>query len=151
MQNAHVYAFGIFSRLSEEIYSKIDKENPDFTFDHVITFVVNGSLTCELGFKAILNQKYADEKGHDLSLLFKKLDLDEQAFIKERMPSLSSDAEFDNLLSSTSKNFIEWRYFYEKDVKANWLFIHELIDALGMYFDGESYTEWLRQKHSGQH
>lgn len=57
MMNARVNSFKIFCEVAEDIYEKINKENPVKTFDYIIAFVVNCSLSCELGFKAILAER----------------------------------------------------------------------------------------------
>ena len=146
--NARINAFVVFKDVALELYEKIDKNKPLETFNEIIAFVVNGSLACELGIKAILSEKdYHDHKGHDLNKLFSELDDIKKDFIKKNMPSARLDEqglkEFDNLLEEVALNFKEWRYYYETDIKTNWLFIYELICALDKYFTGDNFLEYL--------
>lgn len=145
--NARINAFDAFKEVALDLYKKINKSAPFQTFNKLIAFVVNGSLACELGFKAILAEDYQNLRGHKLEELFNKLDPTVKAFIKENMPSMKNDEEghkeFDCLLAKVSNNFVEWRYYYENDIEAYWLFLYELICALDKYFIGDNYLDYL--------
>ena len=138
MIDARVNAFVVFRDVAEKLYERINKRNPIQTFNEMIAFVVNGSLACELGFKAIISREFDECKKHDLYELFEMLDIETKRKIKLNLPTLidkSDDSnEFDELLKKVSNNFIEWRYYYEKDLKTNWLFIFELMESLSAYF-----------------
>lgn len=140
--NARINSFKIFQEVSEDIYLKINKEKPNSTFDYIIAFTVNCALACELGMKAIAAEHYIELKGHNLSDLFNKLEAEEQSFIKSKMPSLvdksDNSKEFDNYIKVVATNFVDWRYFYEKGMQTNWLFLHELMNAIDLFFDGHS-------------
>ena len=145
--NARINAFDVFKEVALDLYKKINKSSPSQTFNELIAFVVNGSLACELGFKAILAEDYQIYTGHKLEELFNKLDTSVKAFIKANMPSMKKDEEgskeFDCVLTKVSNNFVEWRYYYEKNIKTNWLFLYELICALDKYFIGDNYFNYL--------
>lgn len=148
--NVRINSFLIFKKVAENIYLEIDKTKPRNTFDEIIAFAVNASLACELGFKAILAEKFIDIKEHRLEILFNKLDLEIRLFIKSRMPSLidktDKSQEFDYLMNKVSNNFVEWRYFYEKDVSTNWLFLYELMMAIDKYLVGNEFIKFLTNK-----
>ena len=149
--NARINAFIVFKDVALDLYEKIDKNKPLDTFNEIIAFVVNGSLACEIGIKVILAENdYQERKSHDLKKLFDELDEITRNFIKENMPSLKPNEEgleeFDSLLIEVSKNFVEWRYYYEKDIKTNWLFIYELICAFDRYFNGDNFLKYLEEK-----
>lgn len=139
MMNARINSFKIFREIANEIYNKIDKINPIKSFDYIIAFTVNCSLSCELGLKAILADSFNFVKEHNLKKLFFSLKNYQQQFIKDHMPSLKDKSvhslEFNELIDEVSNNFVDWRYFYEKDVKTNWLFLYELMNAINESFD----------------
>ena len=147
MMNARINSFKIFREVSLEIYKKIDKRFPEKSFDYIISFTVNCSLACELGLKAILAQSYKEVKNHKLNDLYFMLDVEEQLFIKANMPSLidktSSSIEFKNYINLVSNNFVEWRYFYEKNISTNWFFLYELMNSINLYFDGNNFFDYL--------
>ena len=146
--NARINSFEVFKNVALELYNRIDKVAPVKTFNEIIAFIVNVTLACELGFKAILaEENHIIYKNHDLKKLFNELDTTVKGFIKENMPSLKKDKStvdnFDCILEIVSNNFKEWRYYYEKDVETNWLFLYELVCALDMYFTGTNYLVYL--------
>lgn len=148
--NVRINSFQIFKNVADSIYNKIDKERPKNSFDEIVAFVVNSALACELGMKAILAEKFIEIKSHKLKILFDKIDPEIKLFIKSKMPSLigktENSKEFEELISKTSNTFAEWRYFYERDVSTNWLFLYELMTAIDKYLVGNDFIKYLEHK-----
>lgn len=69
------------------------------------------SLTCEIGFKAMLLSENKSEKGHKLIELFDKLSPQKQEYII-RLTEHNSKS-FREKLSKNGNHFVKWRYFYE--------------------------------------
>ena len=138
MINPQINSFIVFKDTALSMYEKMNKKNLISTFNELISFVVNGTLACELGFKAIIASKRTMHT-HNLKKLFKQLSSGVQTYIKEHMPSLKDKRkdsnEFYKYLEIVSNNFVDWRYYYEDNIETNWLFIYELINALACYFD----------------
>lgn len=147
MMNARINSFKIFREVAEDIYKKIDKKRPEKSFDYIIAFTVNCSFSCELGLKAIIAERYSEVKGHFLDKLFDQLEQEQKNFIIANMPSLADKSEtskeFRDLITTVSNNYVDWRYYYEKDLNTNWLFLYELMNAINLYFDGNNYLVYL--------
>lgn len=79
----------------------------------VITF---GCLTCEMYLKALAYKNSGELcGGHDLSILFDKLSVDEQNRCKTEFNQwLGDSGDFDKEIEKIKLAFIEWRYLYER-------------------------------------
>ena len=122
MINPRIYAFNEFKDLAVFLYERMLTKQQGDELDYLMPFVVNGSLACELGLKALLSLQGIDHgKKHLLAELFDKNQESVRRAIVEGMPSLldkSVDSpEFRKWLGVISDNFRKWRYWYEDNLE----------------------------------
>lgn len=136
-----------FKKTCDLLYDKfLFQKNWTQTYQF-IPYVVNGTFCIEIGFKALLNKKKVN-KIHSLIKLFNLLDEIDQNYLINKICSYGntvseSKSEIIEYLQIIDLNFIEWRYYYEYDeVRTNWLFIHDMIEAISSRFTAD-FTEYL--------
>lgn len=132
-------SFKLSANLIKQNFEQRDKESvlsDNSIFFLVITLNTNLSFSCELILKALL-LKYSNKtaRGHNLSILFKKLDLNLQVKIETLVHTHWIDTEnpignFHERLKENSLAFEKLRYVYEGDIGFSFTFISIFSDAL---------------------
>lgn len=101
------------------------------------------AFSCELALKALIAKsgKVVDRE-HRLNELYKKIDDSDKSAISQAViqnmkdrDENYSDAEFQRDLSEAAMVFVDWRYFYEKSLSVNLLFIDVLFKELIQYIE----------------
>ena len=78
----------------------------------LVPAVVSTAFAVELYFKAIITLENGNAKGHDLSILFKRLSTKSQATVVTGFQL--DQAAFEQKLGAISGVFVEWRYIFEQ-------------------------------------
>ena len=130
---------GLSNPVNEEAMAKILQEIPHIREDEnimvyqYIPAVVLISFCSELALKVLIKQtRSADERGHKLSGLMKKLSPDLRESIQKEVTREMNitDSKFADLLNKNDDGFVNWRYFYEGDRNFNLDFLKSLFSKV---------------------
>lgn len=143
MKNAP-WMFGLMNEFYNDSLSLLSQTGINiFSIDYdkadvfkISAYIVNAAFSCELALKGILCCKGKKVTKHLLNELFDMLEEKDKNEIINRMPNYcrnNKKEEFKNALFEISNNFVDWRYFYEKNQSTNLLFLRDLSKVLVDY------------------
>lgn len=95
---------------------KPEIQNMDEYLQVVFPLITFGCLTCEMYLKALAYKNNGElSGGHDLSILFDKLSVDEQNRCKTEFNQwLGDSGDFDEEIERIKLAYTKWRYLYER-------------------------------------
>lgn len=100
-------------------------------------FAVNISFSCELYLKAIMIKRSSlseFQKGHNLLLLYRALDANDQAALEKEFSTQYSAKTIEDFLDENQEVFIDWRYAMEQKVT---------LDISGFLAFGEALKKYI--------
>ncbi len=134
---------GIQTILNQKnITELVGKEVPIQGNDHTLSasqFIpstVLNAFSVELNLKLLIYQKTGrTTSGHELDILFKKLDDSTKEVISANVCAELNidDAKFNDDLKECAKTFIDWRYFYENHQNVNISFLNSFGASIMKY------------------
>lgn len=136
IKNAAVFNHSAHNLLSEVIEKSLNLNNENILM-MITPDVIICAFTCELYFKAILYNEGIDFKQtHKLDELFLLLDTQTQKFIEQETISglqhydPKKVYDFKQTLKNNGNAFVQMRYFYEKNLSIDYLFLQVLVKVL---------------------